>query len=181
MQNQPIEPKPETETADTGAIRSKLYEMGFRFPLRYDLLVDNDVGFRRLAEAFGEGLLKYKPRNWKKGFPESVFINHIQEHLRLHLTGDQTEDHLAHACWNLYALMFVQERLPHLMDLTEKSWPPAPVNTSAEGLSPSVVHPKPSATEVTNEPKLTKAEAIRMLESFQYSFNQILEVALGKK
>lgn len=113
-----------TETADTGAIRSKLYEMGFRFPLRFDLILQNHVGFRRLAETFGEGSLKYPPGNWMKGFQESVYINHAMEHLRLYLAKDTTEDHLAHALWNLYALTYVQEKLPHLLDLTGQEWPP---------------------------------------------------------
>ncbi len=111
-------------TASTGAVRSKLYEMGHQFELRYDLMLDNDVAMRRIAEVFGEGFRKYPFRNWKKGFPESVYINHAFEHLRMYLTGDQSEDHIAHACWNLMALMFAQERLPELLDLTSQPWPP---------------------------------------------------------
>lgn len=113
-----------TETAATGAIRSVLYEMGYQFPLRFDLMMDNDVGIRRLAEVFGESAEKYPPKNWKKGFPESVYYNHAMEHLRRYLTGDASEDHLAHAMWNLFSLMYVQERLPELLDLTHQSWPP---------------------------------------------------------
>lgn len=118
---------PKTETADTGAVRSKLYELGYRFELRYDLMLDNDVAMRRIAEVFGEGFRKYPFRNWKKGFPESVYINHAFEHLRMHITGDTTEDHIAHATWNLMSLMFTQERRPELLDITNQSWPPFPL------------------------------------------------------
>lgn len=115
-----------TETAGTGAIRSKLYEMGYRFELRFDLMLDNDVAMRRIAEVFGEGFRKYPFRNWKKGFPESVYINHAFEHLRMYLTGDTSEDHLAHATWNLMSLMWLQEKKPELLDLTNSPWPPPP-------------------------------------------------------
>lgn len=114
------------EQHDTGAIRSKLYEKGIKFPLRYDLMMCNHIGMRRVAEVFGEGCEKYGVNNWMNGFPESVMVNHCVEHLRLHLAGDVGEDHLAHALWNLFSLMYFQEQKPELMDITKASWPPKP-------------------------------------------------------
>ena len=86
--------------------------------MRLDLLLTNPVGMKRLAEAFGEGALKYGDKNWKLGFPESVFISHAIEHLRLHFELDKSDDHLGHATWNLFTLMWIQEHKPELMDLT---------------------------------------------------------------
>lgn len=108
-----------SETASTGAVRSTLYPKGAKFPARYDLMMRNAVGMRRLAEAWGEGNVKYGPDNWMGGFPESVYICHITEHMRLHLAGDTSEDHMAHIAWNALALAWVQENKPELLDLTK--------------------------------------------------------------
>ncbi len=101
------------------ANRENWYPQGRNFPARYDLMMRNDVGMRRLAETWGEGEAKYGPDNWMKGFPESVLISHTMEHIRLYLLGDKSEDHLAHAAWNLLALCWVEERKPELLDLTK--------------------------------------------------------------
>lgn len=106
------------ETHATGATRSTLYPKGQRFPIRLDLLLLNGAGLRRLAEAFGEGFLKYGRDNWKKGFPESVLLGHAVDHLLNYAEGDTSEDHLAHALWNLLTLCYVQEKLPELLDVT---------------------------------------------------------------
>jgi len=111
------------ETADTGAVRSTLYPPGKQFPARYDLLFRNAVAMRRLAETFGEGAAKYGDDNWMKGFKESVYISHALEHIRLYLAGNREEDHLAHASWNLLSLMWVQENLPKLIDLSHEKSP----------------------------------------------------------
>lgn len=107
------------EQHSTGAVRDTIYHRSERgYPLRFDLVLSNDVGFRRLAETFGEGFLKYGADNWKNGFEESILINHCLQHLTQHLAGDTTEDHLTHALWNLYTLLWMQEKRPDLMDLT---------------------------------------------------------------
>lgn len=109
------------EKTETGAVRDTIYHIGDRgFPLRFDLVLSNDVGFRRLAETFGEGYLKYGADNWKKGFQESILLNHALEHIRLHISGDKSEDHLTHAMWNLYTLTWMQEHKPEMMDITNK-------------------------------------------------------------
>jgi hypothetical protein len=111
--------EPQNETESTGAVRNKLYPMGAHFPARYDLLLRNAEAMKRLAETFGEGFDKYGADNWMKGFKESMYLSHGIEHLRLYAAGDASEDHLAHATWNLMALMWVQANRPDLLDLTK--------------------------------------------------------------
>lgn len=108
-------------TASTGAKRSVLFETGPNgYPRRYDLLLVNDVAARRMAETLGEGATKYGDLNWMAGFTETTYLAHAIAHLRRYSAGDRTEDHLAHAVWNLNALMWVEEKKPELMDLTKQ-------------------------------------------------------------
>lgn len=74
---------------------------------RYDLITP--VGLRRLAETYGEGAEKYGENNWKKGLPMSNVLNHALAHIVTYLSGDRTEDHLAHAAWGLFAAMHFEK------------------------------------------------------------------------
>lgn len=101
---------PDTIRFPTGAMRS-----GDADRERYDLI--SPIGLRRLAETYAEGAAKYGDRNWEHGFPASVVINHTLRHLNLWLDGDTREDHLAHATWNLFALMHFEELRPDVIDI----------------------------------------------------------------
>jgi hypothetical protein len=116
--------KPRTDTIredraqfSTGAVRSKdvAGTTGAHAP-RYDLITP--VGLRRLAETYGEGAMKYGDHNWRKGIPISNLVNYALAHITAFLAGDRTEDHLAHASWNLFAIMHFEEtRQLELFDL----------------------------------------------------------------
>lgn len=80
---------------------------------RYDLI--NTVGLRRLAETYAEGSKKYGDSNWQKGIPSPDLMNHAETHIQAWKNGDTSEDHIAHAVWNLFTLMYTEERLPHLI------------------------------------------------------------------
>lgn len=95
---------------ETGAVRSRDAES-----VRYDLI--SPIGLRRLAETYAEGAIKYSPHNWTKGFPMSEVLNHGQRHIELWRSGDTSEDHLAHAAWNLFTLMHFEESRPDLLDI----------------------------------------------------------------
>lgn len=105
------------EVSETGATRETLYPKGPDFPMRFDLIFTNTEALQRLARTYGEGCQKYGPKNWQKGFPESVLISHALDHLQKWFQGSK-EDDLAHAVWNLMTLMWVQENKPELLDLT---------------------------------------------------------------
>jgi hypothetical protein len=94
----------------TGAVRSTDAE-----DTRFDLI--SPIGLRRLAETCAEGAAKYGDHNWEKGFPVSSVMNHALRHLNLWLAGDNTEDHLAHAAWNLFVVMHFEETRPELLDV----------------------------------------------------------------
>lgn len=91
--------------------------------VRFDLITP--IGLRRLAETCAEGARKYGDHNWKKGIPASVMLNHAIRHAYLWLAGDATEDHLAHAAWNLLAVCHFEEAMPEMIDV-----PSRPVATS---------------------------------------------------
>jgi hypothetical protein len=86
---------------------------------RYDLI--SPVGLRRLAEAYAEGAKKYSDRNWEKGFPMSDTMNHLLTHLVKYMAGDNSEDHLGHAAFNVFALMHFEERNPECQDIPARS------------------------------------------------------------
>ena len=103
-----------TKTFASGAIRSTDAENE-----RWDLITP--IGLRRLAETCAEGAKKYGVNNWQKGIPASDLINHAIRHLYLYLAGDVSEDHLAHAAWNLLAVCHFEETKPELIDI-ESRW-----------------------------------------------------------
>lgn len=91
----------------TGAVRSKDAEME-----RWDLI--SPIGLRRVAETCAEGAAKYSDFNWERGMPISDLLNHAIRHQFLYLSGDRSEDHLAHCAWNLLAAMHSEEMWPDL-------------------------------------------------------------------
>ena len=88
---------------------------------RYDLI--SPIGLRRVAETCAEGAEKYDAHNWRKGVPLSVMLNHALRHVVEFLGGDRSEDHLAHAAWNLLGAMEFEETRPELDDLYD--WQPS--------------------------------------------------------
>lgn len=87
--------------------------------VRFDLITP--IGLRRLAETCAEGAAKYGDHNWQKGIPASEMLNHAIRHLYLWLGGDATEDHLAHAAWNILGVCHFEEALPEMIDVPSRS------------------------------------------------------------
>lgn len=59
----------------------------------------------RLAECLASGAEHYGSRNWEKGIPISRCYESLTRHLLQWSLGDDTEDHLAHAAFNLMAII----------------------------------------------------------------------------
>jgi hypothetical protein len=108
----------ETNTVEfsTGAVRSSDAD-GERF----DLVTP--IGLQRLAQTCAEGAAKYGDHNWTRGLPASSTINHALRHINLWLAGDDGEDHLAHAAWNLLAIMHFEKLMPELIDIPTRQRP----------------------------------------------------------
>lgn len=106
---QGVKAAPGITTFSTGATRSN-HVAGAKtgqFPLRYDLI--SPIGLRRLAETYGEGFAKYQAGNWLRGIPNWDLMNHALAHCNDYMAGDRSEDHLAHAVWNLFTLIHFEE------------------------------------------------------------------------
>lgn len=94
----------------SGAVRSSDAD-----DTRFDLV--SPIGLERLAMTCAEGAEKYGDHNWTKGMPVSECLNHCLRHVNMYLAGDNTEDHLAHAAWNLFAVMHFERVKPDLVDV----------------------------------------------------------------
>lgn len=95
---------------DSGAVRDTSAD-----DERWDLIPPRAL--RRLAMTCHEGAVKYGEHNWRKGIPLSNLLNHAIRHIFLYLANDTSEDHLAHAVWNLCAAMEFEETRPELVDI----------------------------------------------------------------
>lgn len=74
----------------------------------------NDVMMRYLqgADAYGEN-------NWKKGMKHSVLYDSTMRHLMQDFTGDDSEDHLGAALWNIMGMIWNRDHKPEMDDRKE--------------------------------------------------------------
>lgn len=87
----------------TGAVRDMQEGKG-----RCDLLPP--LAILRLARHFEMGAKKYGDRNWEKGIPINSFIDSAIRHIMKYMAGQEEEDHLVAAAWNLMCAMETEER-----------------------------------------------------------------------
>lgn len=116
---------------DTGAVRS-----ADRDEERWDLI--SPVGLRALARTYAEGARKFGAFNWENGMPVTDLLNHGIAHIFAWLDGDRSEDHLAHAAWNILGAIHSLEKWPDL----NQGWMRSddglvPPNATAERKTPS--------------------------------------------
>ena len=64
----------------------------------------------KLAQHFEAGAKKYGDRNWEKGIPINSFIDSGLRHLLKYMDGQDDEDHLTAAAWNLTAALWTREK-----------------------------------------------------------------------
>ncbi len=112
----------EVESPDPGILEKEFPSGALRSTdsddVRFDLITP--IGLRRLAATYAEGERKYSAHNWEKGMPASDLINHALNHINLWLEGNTVEgneDHLAHAVWNLMAVMHFEEVKREMIDI----------------------------------------------------------------
>ena len=98
------------ESFSTGAVRDTRESKG-----RFDLITP--YGLERLALVMEKGAKKYADRNWEKGMPFSRLVDSAERHINSFKKGMTDEDHLAHACFNLFAIMHFEALRPDLDDM----------------------------------------------------------------
>jgi Domain of unknown function (DUF5664) len=76
---------------------------------RYDLLPW--CAIERIAKHTENGAHKYGDKNWEKGQPVSRYFDSAVRHLSKWIQHNDTEDHLAAACWNILAIMWTLEKV----------------------------------------------------------------------
>lgn len=74
---------------------------------RFDLI--SPFALKRLAIVMEKGAEKYASRNWENGMNFSRFTDSTLRHLNQFIMGMTDEDHLAHAMFNIMALIHLQE------------------------------------------------------------------------
>ena len=106
----PIKDSGERTHFDSGAVRDMHAGKG-----RFDLLPM--CVLTRLARHYEAGALKYSDRNWEKGIPAHSFADSAFRNLVKYMDGQNDEDHLIAAIWNLCGLAWTEEKHPELIDI----------------------------------------------------------------
>lgn len=65
-----------------------------RIDARFDLVPP--LSLQAAAEILGAGALKYGENNWQR-ITTAEHLNHVLNHINLHLIGDESENHLGNA------------------------------------------------------------------------------------
>lgn len=86
------------QTFESGAVRDIEVGKG-----RFDLLPPQTL--KRLAEHYERGAEKYGDNNYLKGIPISRYIDSLYRHINNYRVGDESEDHLIAAVWNLIGII----------------------------------------------------------------------------
>ena len=71
----------------------------------------NDVMIRYL-----QGANTYGENNWKKGMKHSILYDSAMRHLMQDFEGDNTEDHLGAALWNIMGMIWNRDNKPEMDD-----------------------------------------------------------------
>lgn len=104
MEKKFITKEEKEEVFSSGAKRSDTSGKG-----RFDLI--SPFALKRLADVYERGGIIRGDRNWEKGLPIARCLDSSIRHINQFLSDDQGEDHLAQACWNLFAIMHFQEMI----------------------------------------------------------------------
>jgi hypothetical protein len=76
---------------------------------RFDLLPSRAL--KRVAKHFENGANKYSANNWRLGIPLHSFADSAIRHIFSYLEGQNDEDHITAAAWNLLCLIETEEMI----------------------------------------------------------------------
>lgn len=72
-----------------------------------------------VMERYLQGAETYNEHNWKLGMKHSVLYDSAMRHLMADWTGDNSEDHLGAALWNIMGMIWNRDNKPELDDRKE--------------------------------------------------------------
>ncbi len=79
------------------------------------------VALRRLAQRYEYGGVKYDVGDdYKKGLPASDCWDSAIRHLVEWIAGNDNEDHLAAAVWNIFCIIEMEENNPRWIDIDSR-------------------------------------------------------------
>tara|TARA_E500000318_G_C3564810_1_gene215186 strand:+ start:1210 stop:1548 length:339 start_codon:yes stop_codon:yes gene_type:complete len=73
----------------------------------------------KVMERYLQGAETYGENNWKKGMKHSVLYDSAMRHLMQDFQGDNSEDHLGAALWNIMGMIYNRENKPSMDDRKE--------------------------------------------------------------
>lgn len=95
---------------DTGAVRDMAEGKGDMASIPWESIL-------RLSRHYENGSKKYNRWNFRKGIPVSSFIDSACRHLAKYQCGEDDEDHLSAAAFNILGAMLMENTMPEMQDL----------------------------------------------------------------
>ena len=95
---------------DTGAVRDMAEGKGDMASIPWESIL-------RLSRHYENGSKKYNRWNYRKGIPVSSFIDSACRHLAKYQCGEDDEDHLSAAAFNILGAMLMENTMPEMQDL----------------------------------------------------------------
>ena len=95
---------------DTGACRDMAEGKGDMVSIPWESML-------RLSRQYEAGATKYARWNFRKGIPVSSFIDSACRHLAKYQCGEDDEDHLSAAAFNILGAMLMENTMPEMQDL----------------------------------------------------------------
>ena len=97
-------------TFDSGAVRDMAEGKGDMVSVPWESIL-------RLSKHYEAGAKKYVRWNFRKGIPVSSFIDSALRHLAKYQCGEDDEDHLSAAAFNILGAMLMENTMPEMQDL----------------------------------------------------------------
>ena len=94
----------------TGAVRDMAEGKGDMASIPWEAIL-------RLSKHYENGSKKYTRWNFRKGIPVSSFIDSACRHLAKYQCGEDDEDHLSAAAFNVLGAMLMENTMPEMQDL----------------------------------------------------------------
>lgn len=99
---------------ESGAVREDKTGKG-----RMDLLPM--CALMRVARHMENSLERHPERNWELGMPMHSFMDSAIRHIFMYMDGQNDEDHLCSAAWNILCAMWTEEKKPEMMDIPSRT------------------------------------------------------------